>query len=112
MNFSFRDRRVSGECIVNAVHLERILSDKLYAAFKEATIDFKPTYKYDLRLDSSKYVKHRIPSYTVTSAICVLMAKGIEIELFVGSHSLSGQRQFNDGMHKIYLGDECETFRS
>ncbi len=35
-----------------------------YADFKEADIEFPPTYKYDLRFDNA-YAKHRTPSYTV-----------------------------------------------
>ncbi|UJR25818.1 hypothetical protein I4U23_007168 [Adineta vaga] len=38
-------------------------TDDLYTHFKEADIDFPPTYKYDLRYDDT-YAKHRTPSYT------------------------------------------------
>ncbi|CAM4756399.1 unnamed protein product [Rotaria magnacalcarata] len=36
----------------------------IYAAFKEADIEFPPTYKYDLRYDDDIYAKQRTPSYT------------------------------------------------
>jgi hypothetical protein len=36
-----------------------------YADFKEADINFAPTYKFDLRSNSDTYNKHRTPSYTV-----------------------------------------------
>ncbi|CAF0909926.1 unnamed protein product [Adineta ricciae] len=39
------------------------MKDELYTNFKEATIDFPPTYKYDLRCNDG-YAKHRTPSYT------------------------------------------------
>ncbi|CAF2312683.1 unnamed protein product [Rotaria sp. Silwood2] len=39
-------------------------TDGLYASFKEADIDFAPTYKFDLRFDNDTYAKHRTPSYT------------------------------------------------
>lgn len=39
--------------------------DEMYTNFKEAPIDFPPTYKYDLRCDDA-YAKHRTPSYTVS----------------------------------------------
>ncbi|CAF0974246.1 unnamed protein product [Adineta steineri] len=38
-------------------------SDDIYSKFKEADINFPPTYKYDLRFDDT-YAKHRTPSYT------------------------------------------------
>ena len=41
--------------------------DELYTNFKEATIDFPPTYKYDLRCNDG-YAKHRTPSYTVRTS--------------------------------------------
>jgi hypothetical protein len=33
--------------------------------FKEADINFPPTYKFDLRSTDDTYAKHRTPSYTV-----------------------------------------------
>ncbi len=38
--------------------------DDLYGNFKEADINFSPTYKFDLRFDDT-YAKHRTPAYTV-----------------------------------------------
>ncbi|CAF0841743.1 unnamed protein product [Rotaria sordida] len=35
-----------------------------YCDFKEANIDFPPTYKFDLRCNDDTYVKNRTPSYT------------------------------------------------
>jgi len=37
----------------------------LYGDFKEASIEFPPTYKLDLRAADDTYAKHRTPSYTV-----------------------------------------------
>ncbi len=37
----------------------------LYGDFKEASIEFPPTYKLDLRAADDTYSKHRTPSYTV-----------------------------------------------
>ncbi|CAF1369554.1 unnamed protein product [Adineta steineri] len=39
-------------------------SGGLYADFKEATIEFPPTYKFDLRSTTDNYTKNRTPSYT------------------------------------------------
>jgi hypothetical protein len=39
--------------------------DDPYAEFKEAAIDFAPTYKFDLHFNGDTYAKHRTPSYTV-----------------------------------------------
>ena len=36
-----------------------------YADFKEAKIEFPPTYKFDSSSDTETYAKHRTPSYTV-----------------------------------------------
>jgi hypothetical protein len=49
-----------------------------YADFKEADIEFPPTYKYDLRFDNT-YAKHRTPSYTVQIIFRIL----IEINIFI-----------------------------
>jgi len=40
-----------------------------YADFKEADIDFAPTYKFDLHYNDDIYAKHRTPSYTVRITI-------------------------------------------
>jgi hypothetical protein len=39
--------------------------DDPYGEFKEAPIDFAPTYKFDLNSNGDTYNKHRTPSYTV-----------------------------------------------
>lgn len=39
------------------------------SSFKEAEIDFAPTYKFDLRYDNDVYAKHRTPSYTVRNIL-------------------------------------------
>lgn len=39
--------------------------DELYSEFKEAPINFPPTYKFDLRSNGDTYAKHRVPAYTV-----------------------------------------------
>jgi len=36
-----------------------------YADFKEADINFAPTYKFNLRSNGDTYNKNRTPSYTV-----------------------------------------------
>ncbi|CAF3819836.1 unnamed protein product [Rotaria sordida] len=45
--------------------IAQMKNNDLYANFKEADIDFAPTYKFDLRYDDDTYAKHRTPSYTV-----------------------------------------------
>ncbi len=42
-----------------------IFTDDPYSEFKEAAINFPPTYKFDLRSNGDTYNKYRIPSYTV-----------------------------------------------
>ncbi|CAF0803144.1 unnamed protein product [Rotaria sordida] len=44
--------------------IAQMKNNDLYANFKEADIDFAPTYKFDLRYDDDTYAKHRTPSYT------------------------------------------------
>ncbi len=39
--------------------------DDLYSEFKEAVINFPPTYNIELRSNGDTYDKHRIPAYTV-----------------------------------------------
>ncbi len=66
MNFVlYKQKMVNSNFFKNYFCIYYYSIEEPYADFKEASINFAPTYKFDLRSNDDTYAKHRTPSYTV-----------------------------------------------
>ena len=59
------NKGMSNGCLVLLLAFIFYSPDDLIAEFKEAPIEFAPTYKFDLSSGDDVYAKHRTPAYTV-----------------------------------------------